>query len=55
MTGNTVEILLVDDNSNDEMLVLHEFKKHSLASKVHVVRAAQGGTEHANAASPLDA
>jgi two-component system, response regulator len=38
MTENTVEILLVEDNPNDEMLALHAFKKHNLANKVHVVR-----------------
>lgn len=35
---NTIEILLVEDNPNDEMLALHAFKKHNLANKVHVVR-----------------
>ena len=38
MTENSVEILLVEDNPNDEMLALHAFKKHNLANKVHVVR-----------------
>jgi two-component system, response regulator len=38
MTENSVEILLIEDNPNDEMLALHAFKKHNLANKVHVVR-----------------
>src|SRR5688572_6072262 len=38
MNGQTIEILLVEDNPNDEMLALHAFKKHNLANKVHVVR-----------------
>jgi two-component system response regulator len=38
MNENCVEILLVEDNSNDEMLALHAFKKHNLADKVYVVR-----------------
>ncbi len=38
MNDNSVEILLVEDNPNDEMLALHAFKKHNLANKVHVVR-----------------
>jgi two-component system response regulator len=38
MTDKNVEILLVEDNPNDEMLALHAFEKHNLASKVHVVR-----------------
>jgi len=38
MNEQTIEILLVEDNSNDELLALHAFKKHNLADKVHVVR-----------------
>ena len=38
MTDRAVEILLVEDNPNDELLALYAFKKHSLATKVHVVR-----------------
>ena len=38
MNDETVEILLIEDNPNDEMLALHAFKKHNLANKVHVVR-----------------
>ena len=38
MTEQSIEILLVEDNPNDEMLALHAFKKHNLANKVHVVR-----------------
>lgn len=37
MTENSVEILLVEDNPNDEMLAMHAFKKHNLANKVYVV------------------
>ena len=38
MNEQSIEILLVEDNPNDEMLALHAFKKHNLANKVHVVR-----------------
>lgn len=38
MTDKNVEILLVEDNPSDEMLALHAFKRHNLATKVHVVR-----------------
>jgi two-component system, response regulator len=38
MAEITLEILLVEDNSNDELLTLHAFKKHNLANRVHVVR-----------------
>ena len=38
MNEQSVEILLVEDNPNDEKLALHAFKKHNLANKVHVVR-----------------
>ncbi len=38
MSEMGVEILLVEDNSNDEMLALHAFRKHKLANKIHVVR-----------------
>src|SRR5208282_4461981 len=38
MNEQTIEILLVEDNPNDEMLALHAFKKHNLANKLHVVR-----------------
>jgi two-component system response regulator len=38
MTDETVEILLIEDNSSDEMLALHAFKQHKLATKVRVVR-----------------
>ena len=38
MNEQTIEILLVEDNPNDELLALHAFKKHNLANKVHVVR-----------------
>ena len=32
------EILLVEDNSNDEMLAMHAFKAHGLDGKVRIVR-----------------
>jgi CheY-like chemotaxis protein len=35
---NEVEILLVEDNSNDEELTLRALRKHNLANRVHVVR-----------------
>ncbi|MDZ4817776.1 MAG: hypothetical protein SGJ20_02255 [Planctomycetota bacterium] len=35
---NGIEILLVEDNANDEMLALHEFKKSNICNQVHVVR-----------------
>lgn len=38
MNEKNVEILLVEDNPNDEMLALRAFKKHKVATKVHVVR-----------------
>jgi two-component system, response regulator len=38
MNEQSIEILLVEDNANDELLALHAFKKHNLANKVHVVR-----------------
>src|SRR5476651_2110705 len=38
MISDTVEILLIEDNPNDEKLALHAFKKHNLANHVHVVR-----------------
>jgi len=37
MSTNEVEILLVEDNSNDVELVLRALKKHNLANKVHLV------------------
>lgn len=38
MSKNTVEILLVEDNPDDEELTLHALKKNNLANQVHVVR-----------------
>ena len=38
MTINDVDILLVEDNLSDVTLALHAFKKHQLASRVHVIR-----------------
>jgi two-component system response regulator len=38
MTENSVEILLVEDNPNDELMALTAFRKHHLANKLHVVR-----------------
>ena len=38
MSDDSVEVLLVEDNANDEMLALHAFKRQKLAINVHVVR-----------------
>ncbi len=38
MSGNHVEILLVEDNPNDVQLTLHAFAKNNLSNNVHVVR-----------------
>jgi two-component system response regulator len=38
MNEKEVEILLVEDNSNDVKLALHAFKLHNLANHVHVIR-----------------
>jgi two-component system response regulator len=36
--ADTVEILLVEDNPNDEELTLHAFKKYNLSNRIFVVR-----------------
>lgn len=38
MSGNDVEILLVEDNPNDVELTIHAFAKHKLTNRIHVVR-----------------
>lgn len=38
MIENSIEILLVEDNSNDVELTLHALKKNNLANRIHVVR-----------------
>src|SRR5258708_5381440 len=38
MTDSIVEILLVEDNSNDVELALHALKKKNLHNRIHVVR-----------------
>jgi two-component system response regulator len=38
VTHEHVEILLVEDNSNDEALTLHAFGKQNIANNIHVVR-----------------
>lgn len=38
MTGNLVEILLVEDNPNDVELTLHTLRRHNLGNYVYVVR-----------------
>ncbi len=38
MNENSIEILLVEDNPNDELLALHAFKKQNIVNKIHVVR-----------------
>jgi CheY-like chemotaxis protein len=36
--NSAIEILLVEDNSNDVELTLHALGKHNLANKIHIVR-----------------
>jgi CheY-like chemotaxis protein len=38
MPFREVEILLVEDNSDDEFLVLRALRKHNVSNRVHVVR-----------------
>lgn len=38
MTGQTVEILLVEDNPNDVELTLHALKENNLSNHIEVVR-----------------
>jgi two-component system response regulator len=38
MTGKQVEILLVEDNSEDLELALHALRKENLANNIHVAR-----------------
>ena len=38
MMENEIEILLVEDNSSDELLTLHALKKNNIGNKIHVVR-----------------
>ncbi|HTE02719.1 MAG TPA: response regulator, partial [bacterium] len=38
MTGEPVEILLVEDNPNDEELTLRSLKKNNVSNRIHVVR-----------------
>jgi len=38
MIENSIEILLVEDNPNDEELALHALKKNNLANPIKVVR-----------------
>jgi len=38
MIENSIEILLVEDNSNDVELTLHALKKNNLTNRIHVVR-----------------
>jgi two-component system response regulator len=38
MIENFIEILLVEDNSNDVELTLHALKKNNLTNRIHVVR-----------------
>ena len=38
MSGQAVEILLVEDNPNDVELTLRSFKKNNIVNHVHVVR-----------------
>lgn len=38
MSDDSVEILLVEDNPDDEELAIHALKKHKLANQIRVVR-----------------
>lgn len=38
MIENAVEILLVEDNSNDVELTLHAIRKNHISNRIHVVR-----------------
>ncbi|MEA2646568.1 MAG: hypothetical protein QOE92_1651 [Chloroflexota bacterium] len=38
LVTDSVEILLVEDNPNDEELTLHAFKKYNLSNRIFVVR-----------------
>ncbi len=38
MTGNPVEILLVEDNPNDAELTLRALRKNNVSNRIHVVR-----------------
>ena len=38
MTGDPVEILLVEDNPNDEELTLRSLRKNNVSNRIHVVR-----------------
>ncbi len=38
MIDQSIDILLVEDNVNDEMLALHAFKRHNIINQIHVVR-----------------
>ncbi len=38
MTGNPVEILLVEDNPNDAELTLRSLRKNNVSNRIHVVR-----------------
>lgn len=38
MTGEPVEILLVEDNPNDAELTLRSLKKNNVSNRIHVVR-----------------
>jgi len=38
MAYREVEILLVEDNSDDEFLVLRALRKHNVSNKIHVAR-----------------
>ena len=38
MPTNSIEILLVEDNPNDEELTLYALKKNNIANHIHVVR-----------------
>jgi len=45
MTGEPMEILLVEDNPNDVELTLRSLKKNNVSNRVHVVRDGAEGLE----------
>lgn len=46
MTGQTVEILLVEDNPNDLELAIHAFQKHNFANTIEVARDGQEALDY---------
>jgi DNA-binding response OmpR family regulator len=46
LNAQTVEILLVEDNSNDVELTLHAFRRHNLTNQIHVARDGQQALDY---------